>query len=294
MKNLLITGGTGFLGGHLCHHLVSLGYHLYVLVRPTSDKTRLEPLASKINFFVEDQLNKIGSEITFDAIIHTATDYGRHGDKDKVFQVNYKLPSSLLKIAIEKKIRSFINIDSFSSLITGYPYLPHYHSSKRAFLANAITQLLLESTLSFNTLRLHHLYGTYDDDRKFIPFIIQSLLSQKENIDLTAGVQKRDFVFVTDVVNAIEKVLDKSAAGIHEFEVGTGECFSIRHFVEQSKVLAQNKTTTLSFGALETRANELMEAVANNQSLVDLGWKPQFPLEKGIQATIKYYRAKMS
>ncbi len=296
MKHLLITGGTGFLGGHLCRHLVSLDYHLHVLVRPSSDKSELKKLAKSIRFFEEHEITTFleESSIKLDGIIHTATDYGRHGDKELVFNVNHRLPKTLLELAIAKKIPSFINIDSFSSLIEDYPYLPHYHASKRAFLKDAKQRIQTNYEGSFSTLRLHHLYGTEDDDRKFIPFIIRSLIAKEEEIDLTAGIQKRDFVFVSDVVDAIEKVLTIRPSGEQEFEVGTGQCHSIREFVVSAKKLAENKNTQLNFGALETRANELMEAVADNAKLIDLGWKPKFPLEKGIKETIKYYRDKMS
>ncbi len=297
MKRLLITGGTGFLGRHLCQHLLRLGHQLYLLVRPSSDTSSFVNEGDLIHFFEQDQMAHLfeGDEsINLDGIIHVATDYGRHGEKDVVFDVNYQLPKSLLQLAINKEIPSFINIDSFSSLIKNYPYLPHYHASKNAFLAEAKRMITGLYPKSFSTLRLHHLYGTHDDDRKFIPFIIQSLLSNKESIDLTAGTQKRDFIFALDVVSAIETVLKSCPSGIQEYEVGNGQCYSIREFVESVKREAKNKTTTLNFGALPTRENELMVAVANNLDLIKLGWSPAYPLEQGIQATIDYYRDKMS
>ncbi|MBD3646560.1 MAG: NAD-dependent epimerase/dehydratase family protein, partial [Pseudomonadales bacterium] len=135
---------------------------------------------------------------------------------------------------------------------------------------------------------LFHVYGPDDNEQKFVPAIVRRCLAG-ESIDLTSGQQRRDFVYVDDVVEAICLIVEsRLSEGYHHFDVGSGELTSIREFVE-----AINKTCggqgTLNFGALEARVGE-PEYSADTSRLRDVGWNPRTSLGEGLIRTVEFLR----
>lgn len=133
------------------------------------------------------------------------------------------------------------------------------------------------------------MYGPADSQNKFVPGILNDLMNNKEKILLTGGIQKRDFIFVYDVVDAyceVVKNIETFKKNI-EIEVGTGKETTIKDFVILLKELTTSNSI-LEFGALPYRKNEIMESKANNTLLHHLGWKPKFGLKDGLSELIRY------
>jgi nucleoside-diphosphate-sugar epimerase len=146
--------------------------------------------------------------------------------------------------------------------------------------------------------KLWHLFGPKDSSSKFVVSIIQSLLRNDKFIDLTDGLQKRDFIYVDDVVHAYMYIIDAFAEnkiiGFYEYEVGTGTAVSVREIVEAIKDLSGNESTELRFGALPKREGEYADAKANPEALEVLGWKPATSLKDGLAKTIEFEKNKVS
>lgn len=287
MERVLVTGATGFLGINLCETLIKNKYLVTALHRSTSDISNIAKLKniSFLDIEKKDSIEDYFKKYTIDSVIHCATSYGHDNNPHNVFKANVLLPLDLLEKSIKYGIKRFVNIDSFSSLIKGYPYLPYYHTSKNHFLtwADFISQ---KTNLNFCTLRLHHMYGPKDKKNKFVPFILESLLDNKMQIDLTEGKNKRDFVHVEDVVNILTTLLKLDDLKYKEIEVGTGISTSIKEFVNLCANLTKNSTTKLNFGKLITRENEIMDAKADTKVLRALGVECKFNLKEGILNTI--------
>ena len=142
---------------------------------------------------------------------------------------------------------------------------------------------------------LEHFYGPGDDPSKFVSNIIGKLLRQEACIALTPGEQRRDFIYIDDVVDGFLKIIDWSfgqSAGFHHYEIGSGQTLSIRDFVQQIKRLTGNERTELAFGALPYRALEVMESRVNLAPLAGLGFQPRISLEEGLSRTIAGERKK--
>ena len=108
-------------------------------------------------------------------------------------------------------------------------------------------------------------------------------------IELTPGQQIRDFIYIDDVVNALELIIRTakiSIPGYQEFNIATGESITIENFVRLVQKICCNKTTELQFGVLPYRENELMASTIDTSKIVGLGWKPNFSLEAGLTKTI--------
>jgi len=92
---------------------------------------------------------------------------------------------------------------------------------------------------------LEHFYGPCDDDSKFVTYIIRNILGNVENLDLTMGEQKRDFIYIDDVIDAFEKIIQYGLSvgkGFFHYEIGTNLTFRIREFVTLVKKMSENVT----------------------------------------------------
>lgn len=287
---VLISGGSGFLGSVIVSLFCKKGFNTGVIIRSTSDLFRLEKHKSKISFFdlskisISDIVESFQPEI----IIHTAVAYGKNQEVLEVFKTNLQFFINLFQAAISNGTHYFINSDTFSGKAKDYDYLKEYHLSKKHSLEWAKLMLTnTNSSMKFSNMRLEHLYGLYDSPKKFVPFIIESLLNKVENLDLTEGTQRRDFIFTEDVAKAYLKVIGNQKKQFVEYEVGTGQSTSIREFVELTKYLTNNSITHLNFGKIPIRKGEFIESKADNSKLKKLGWKPKVTLEEGIKIILK-------
>ena len=141
--------------------------------------------------------------------------------------------------------------------------------------------------IDFVNMKIEHIYGEGDDDSKFTSFVIHSCLNNVEKIDLTDGEQSRDFVYIDDVVFAYLTVLlsEQKLKGYYEYEVGSGKAVKVKDFVNVAKRVAKSMTR-LNFGAIPYRENEILFSQANISKLKELGWNPEYDVERGIETYI--------
>ncbi len=283
MKTILITGINGFLGSHLAktlsshHNIIGLEYSLQRL-------NRIKGYNFKVYASTED-LQQIFSDNLIWAVVHAATVYRNNNSDplDALLNTNIMLPVKLYETAINNRSQLFINTDTFyNNPIYNYSYLPEYTLSKKQELEWLIQ---LNSDCKLINMKVHHMYGPDDNPNKFVPFIIRTLREKQDVIKLTQGTQKRDFIFINDVVSAYETVLANHnllTDDYTNFEVGTGSACSIREFVETCRDII-NPDTYLDFGALPQRDNEIEYACADNSLLKSIGWTPEFDISDGIR-----------
>jgi len=290
--NILLTGGTGFLGSALATSLVELGYDLTVLKRTSSRLNRVSGLLShpNINWIDIDRTHvaDVFRGKSFNIIIHCATNYGRgNANVLDIVAANLMLPLTLLQLGINHGVKAFINTDTIID-----KRISHYSLSKKQFLDWFVSA---SGKIKCINLALEHFYGAFDDESKFTTMVFRQLMRNTPFIDLTLGEQKRHFIHIDDVVQAflcIIRHIDELPAQFNSYEVSTPESISIRNFVELAKALSGNTSTELRFGAIPYRSNELMDSKTDISALCNLGWKPSISLEQGIKLTLEKERIK--
>lgn len=288
---ILLTGATGFLGSSLLKSLMLNDYDVVVLKRSFSDVRRIEWALDRITYYDLDkvELYSIFEKHSFSMVLHCATDYGRKAvDSTQLVEANLILPLHLLQLTVKFNIRVFINTDTILD-----KRVSEYSLSKKQFVE--WLKIYSDRCVCLN-LALEHFYGPDDDQSKFLSYIVFQLLKQVKSIDLTAGEQKRDFIYIEDVVDAfllIIKSLDSKKYGFSELQIGTGKTIHIKDLVERIAVLAQNNKTQLMFGALPYRKNEVMESIIDLTVIKQLGWQSKTSLLDGLKKTIDYEREKL-
>ena len=281
---VLLTGATGFLGSHLLKALVSKGYKVVALKRSTSDIWRLKGFENTFKSYNIDQvsLEKVFEEQPIDTIIHTACVYGRKGESmQQILETNLMFGIELLNTG------TFFNTGTLL-----YKYLNYYALSKKQF--EEWLQLASDKIQVVN-LKLEHMFGEQDGNDKFTSWILNELQQEKNIIPLTAGTQKRDFIYIDDVVSAYLTCLEQAPQlkSFNDIEVGTGVLTPVKTFVTLvketlEKIKGSPIETQLNFGALPYREGEIMEPQVDNSRLCSLGWQPKRSLEENIERFVKH------
>ena len=283
-RKILLTGATGFLGSNILKRIIT-DNSVAIITREQSNLARIKQFEDRFQNFVLEQ-NPIDFIVRIfkpDVIIHCATDYGRKTvPQIQIIEANLILPLKLIHAASETGLKMFINTDTF--LDKG---INHYSLSKRQFKEWFNTYC--DKFLCVN-MALEHFYGPFDDKTKFVSYVIGELIDNKPEIQLTPGTQKRNFIFIDDVVDAFEQVLNhdfECPSGFFDFFIASDKTISIKDLVLKMKELCGNESTFLNFGALQFRENEVMDSSVDISTIKNFGWSPITSLDEGLLHTIE-------
>jgi len=254
-KNVLITGANGYLAKNISQSLSS--HTVHKLTRENNSREYI-------------------LECNPDIIIHTICSYGRNNESmPSIYDSNLIVGMRILETIKElEKSVTFINCGSGLQ-----KYNNLYSISKTQFVE--LGRFLSDDKLQFVNMNLEHFYGL-GAPNNFISWIINKCKNNEE-IPLTEGKQRRDFIHVYDVCSAFNVVLNhlETLNNFVEIDVGTGISTPIRTVVELIKKNL-NSESKLLFGVVPMGNDEVTEMHANTNKLESLGWKPKYNLNKGL------------
>ena len=285
---ILLTGSTGFLGSYLLKSFVKSGYEVIALKRSTSNTYRINDYLKKVTLYNIDKVNleDIFKKHKINIVINTVTNYGRIDNKiSSILDTNLIFGLKLLEESVNSNAKAFINTDTLLERnINAYALSKAQLVDWMKFLSNKQTKMI--------NIKIEHMYGALDDENKFIYWLINKLKQNVEKIDLTSGVQKRDFIYIDDIVNAYEIIIQNinTFSNYEEFELGSGNSIEVKNFVEKIYQEISNKqtlSTKLNFGAVSYRDNENMNIQANIEKLTNLAWKPKVSIKDGIKKILE-------
>ena len=300
---LLVVGGNGFLGRHIVHHAVTLGWHvtnLSLSPHPAhEDKTSVRYVSADISN--QDKLTAALQDTSFEYVVNCGgyidhTLFFKGGRK--IFDAHCAGVLNLAGILNRDVLQAFINIGSSDEY--GNTPAPQRESQRESPISPyslgkvAATHCLqmLHRTEQFpaTTLRLFLTYGPGQDDRRFLPQIIKGCLEGR-SFPTSEGEQLRDFCFVQDTVAAVFAALESSAARGEVINIGSGQPVSIRQMIETVTRLIGKGSP--QFGAVAYRSGENMELFADiSKAKTLLKWGPKISLEMGLEKTIQWFRDK--
>lgn len=291
LENILITGHSGFIGSNLVPTL-SKKYKVVGLSKKQLPRKDILQLTQDLN---KIQQNKIPKNTS--TIIHLAalTDIAYcQKNPQKCFDVNVSGTQNMLEIA-RKKDSKFIFLST--SHVFGIPKnLPiNENHPKKPTSIYASSKLIGENLceiysktygLDISILRPFSIFGPYSPPHLVISKIILQLLT-KRNLYLGNLYPKRDFLYVSDLVEAI-KLIMKNTKNLHSFNVGTGKSYSI---LEICKILMKitSKKTIIKKDSHTIRKKDVKDVRANNSSLRKLGWRPKIEITEGLKLTYDWF-----
>jgi NAD dependent epimerase/dehydratase len=310
-KKVLVTGAAGFIGSHLCEHLVKAGYQVKAFVRYNSrgDRGWLDhsPLAKEIEFVVGDIRD-------FDAVTR-----GLEGCSG-VFHLaaligipySYVSPLAYIKTNVEgtynvleagrQKNLSKILVTSTSEVYGTARQVPiredHPLQPQSPYSASKIgaDQLSLSYHLSFNSpvviARPFNTYGPRQSARAVIPTIISQLLAGKKQIKLGNLTPTRDLVFVEETARGMREIYECDALVGRATNIGTGSEITIG---DLAKLIGREIGKEFEFEEDAQRvrpgASEVERLLSDPSVLKEkTGWKPSVPVAEGIRKTIAWFR----
>ena len=293
----LVTGGAGFIGSHLCEKLIKLGHKVIVIDNLAIGKLQnLKSINNKIKFIKKDirnykAINKYFKNI--DCVFHLAAlaDIVPSIDNpDDYFSTNVTGTFNILKACRKYKVPRVIY--SASSSCYGIP--KKYPTSEQAEISPkypyALTKRLGEELilhfgkvydLNVTSLRFFNVYGprartsgTYG--AVFGVFLAQKLANKPFTV-VGDGKQKRDFTYVSDVVDAIITLQKSKRFNGEIFNVGSNTTVSVNKIVK----LLKGKVVKIP-----KRPGEPDITYADIRKIKKTKWRPKIKIEKGINIMI--------
>ncbi len=294
-KNILITGGTGFIGFHLIKKCLKNSFNV------TSISTRYpkkKNLFKKVKYIICDIRNKkdLKKKIKgdFDYVINLGG-YVDHSKLKKTFSSHFNGCVNLADIFKNKKIVRFVQIGS--GLEYGNILSPQKENVKCFPKSNyglakfKSSKYLLRLNRVYNfpctIIRLYQAYGPYQKFNRLIPLVIRSCL-KKEKFPCTYGVQKRDFLYIDDFINLVFKVLKHKGSNGEIINAGSGKSIKVKSLIEMIK--KYSKGGKPEYGKISMRNDEILNMYPNIYKANKLlKWKPKVSIQRGIKKTIKFY-----
>jgi nucleoside-diphosphate-sugar epimerase len=301
MNPILVTGASGFIGGHLARSLVRQGFDV-VRVFHRADFAE-DKRFQRLDLRDTAAMQKLFRQYQFSAVFHLAA-AGVSAERenfDELVEVNTLGTAALARTALAYRVERFIHVGS------GFEYRPQaraidestplgppnlYGASKAAgwMLLDSLCRL---EGLPLVTFRPFSVYGPGENPSKLVPYVIQQAM-RREPIRLTLGNQVRDYVFVEDVVEALRKGLTGPAAAGQVYNIGAGpeEARSIRQLVEEILALMDAPLKLCWFDrANRSRRDPPYMVCDPTKAHMELGWRPRVRLEEGLGRTIESLKA---
>ena len=323
-RNILITGGAGFIGSHLVRLLVNKypDYHIINLDLLTyaGNLENLKDIENKENYtFIKcdicdlKKVNQVFKNFLIDSVIHLAAE--SHVDRSikdpfSFAQTNVMGTLSLLQVAKENWCKNFSNKifyhistdEVYGSLgqegffTEDSSYNPHspYSASKassdhfvRAF-SDTYGLPIVISNCSNN-------YGSFQFPEKLIPLFINNIVNNKPLPIYGKGENVRDWLFVNDHARAIDVIFHKGKLN-ETYNIGG---FNEWKNIDLIKVMI--KTVDRMLGREEGTSDKLITyvndraghdlryAIDSTKLKNELGWEPSLQFEEGIEKTVKWY-----
>ena len=303
MKNkfkVLIPGGTGFIGYHLCLFFIKKGWKVHSISKSKPKKNRKVNGVKYIFCDVSDK-KKLKKKIAnhYDYVINVSG-YVDHSKNRSIMRTHYHGCKNLINILKKNNLKKFIQIGS--SIEYGKKKSPHKENyfkkfNTLSFYGNAklASTLFLLSTFkkkSFpvSIIRLYLVFGPNQDDNRVIPYVINNSLKGK-NFVCSPGNQERDFLYITDVINAIYKSLKSHKNYGEVINIGSQKPIKIKKLI--LKIVDLIGKGKPNFSKIKIRSDEPMKLYPNiSKAKKILNWTPKTNLINGLKKTIKSYKQK--
>ena len=294
MKRVLVTGGAGFIGSHLCEGLLAKGYSIRVLDSLIYGRREWVPDACE---FMEGDIRDIATchraAKDMDGVLHCAA-MSRSGPSQEAIEIctgsNITGTQNMLLASRDARVKRFVY--SGSSTYYGNRTPPHRESDPPDLLnIYGLTKRVGEQyTLMFDegfdlpsvVLRYFNVYGPRQPETGAYALVLGIFLKRKADgkpLEIHGdGSQRRDFIHVRDVVAANIAALESDVRG-EVFNVGSGTSLSVKQLAD---MISPDQIHT------QARKNDSEATLADISKIqAALGWSPKISFAEGLKELLR-------
>jgi UDP-glucuronate decarboxylase len=308
MKTILVTGGAGFLGSHLCEYLLKKGEKVICVDNfYTGGRENVKRLEQHQNFlFIGHDVNDPLIALPhIDQVYHLACPASPpHYQKDPIYTAKTNFIGSMNMLELARKNKARILITSTSEVYGD----PLEHPQRESYRGNVNTIGIrscydegkrIAETLFFDyhrrfgvEIRVARLFNTYGphmdplDGRVVSNFIMQAL----HNRDITVygeGEQTRSFCYVSDTIEGLYRLMNGNHAG--PMNLGNPHERTVLQ-IAQEVIRLTGSSSRIVFKELPLD-DPTKRKPDISLAKQELGWEPLVPLEEGLKRTIEYFRS---
>jgi len=307
VKKILVTGGAGFVGSHLCKKLLDQGNEVICLDNfYTGNKNNISGLLSNKSFEL------LRHDVTFPIYLEIDQIYNLacpaspiHYQTDPVQTTKTSVHGAINMLGLAKRTKSKI-LQASTSEVYGDPTI---HPQIESYWGN-VNPVGIRScydegkrcaeTLFFDYYRQHKLkikvariFNTYgphmhiNDGRVVSNFIIQALKGEDMTI-FGDGTQTRSFCYVSDLVEALIKLMDSDDNFIGPVNLGNPDEFTMNELADLVIKLTNSSSKIVQKTLPEDDPKQRQPDITLAQTKLD--WEPRVMLEEGLILTIRYFK----
>ncbi|WP_246988349.1 NAD-dependent epimerase/dehydratase family protein [Halorientalis marina] len=300
-RKVLVTGGAGFIGSQLVQTLTEQGANVLAIDNCFSGSPSLVPDDAQFEEvdIRDEQLHDIVAEFQPDAIVHlVALHYIPYcnANPEEAFEVNVMGTRNLLDAARElDSLETMV----FTSSAAVYPPREGPNSERSEtgptdiygetkLVGEDLMRLFQQETgVPTVTARLFNVYGPNETNEHLIPAVLTQVRSGDREIELGNLTPKRDFIHVSDVVDALLTLLTEFEDGYAAYNVGTGTEWSVREVVEKTSAALGEEIDIVQADdrVRESDRPHLQADISRMQS--DFGWEPDVEFVAGLKALLQ-------
>ena len=307
-KKILVTGGAGFLGSHLCERLLSQGHHVLCV-----DNYFTGSKANLLSLMSNPQFEALRHDVTFPLYVEVDEIYNLacpaspvHYQFDPVQTTKTSVHGAINMLGLAKRVKAR-NLQASTSEVYGDPEIhPQtedywgkvnpigirscYDEGKRC-AETLFFDYWRQHNISIKVVRIFNTYGPRmhpNDGRVVSNFIVQALNGQ----DITIygdGQQTRSFCYVDDLVSALIMMMESRLDFTGPVNIGNPSEFTMLELAEKIIDLTSSKSIIVHRPLPQDDPRHRRPDI----SLADreLGWKPTIELDEGLRKTIAYFKS---
>jgi len=308
MKKILITGGSGFIGSHLCESLLKEGNEIICMDNFfTGSKQNIVHLLNNPYFELirHDVTMPFSAEV--DEIYNLACPASPvHYQFDAIQTVKTSVMGAINVLGLAKRVKAKV-LQASTSEVYGDPYV---HPQKEDYWGNVnpigirscydegkrcAETLFMDyhrmNDVKIKIVRIFNTYGPHmhpNDGRVVSNFIIQAL--KNENITVYGnGNQTRSFQYVDDLIEGMIRLMNTDDSIIGPINIGNPNEYSIIELAEKI-IMLTNSRSKIIFRPLP-QDDPMQRCPDISLAKKELNWEPKVQLEEGLLKTIEYFKS---
>jgi UDP-glucose 4-epimerase len=308
---ILITGGAGFIGSHLCDKYIEAGHKVICLDNfMTGNIRNIRPLTHKRNFKLVngdirdfDLMEKIMPEV--DVVFHLAAQI--HVDRSVVepkttYDINVLGTLNVLESARMYDVKKIIHASTsevygsaqYAPIDEKHPLsAPHPYGASKIAADRMCYSYIQTYGMNIVIMRLFNVFGPRQKDIGYggvLSIFTRRVLNNMPPIIYGDGKQTRDYTYIVDAVKAYDLALKYKKQINEPINFGTGKELSIIDLANMIIQLADKKNS-LKPVYVEPRVGEVKRLIADaTKAKKLLGWSPSYEFKKGLKEFIEWYK----